>query len=75
MSVKKTSSRDYFSLILDLTRNKKESSVLTVMDFESCYERIWRAGLLKKAAKKGIGGRLWLFIRNFLMERKHYIKG
>ena len=48
-------------------RNRKESSVLTVMDFESCYERIWREGLLKKASAKGIGGRLWLYIRNFLI--------
>ena len=55
-------------------RNRKESSVLTVMDFESCYERIWREGLLKKASAKGIGGRLWLYIRNFLIERKYYIK-
>ena len=29
-------------------RNKNENTVVTVMDFESCYERIWRAGLLKK---------------------------
>ena len=44
------------------------------MDFESCYERIWREGLLKKASAKGIGGRLWLYIRNFLIDRKYYIK-
>ena len=55
-------------------RNRKENSVLTVMDFESCYERIWRAGLLKKASNYGICGRLWLCIKNFLTDRKYYIK-
>ena len=59
---------------LSKARNKKQSSVLTVMDYESCYERIWRAGLLKQASAKGIVGRLWLYIRNFLMDRKYYIK-
>ena len=59
---------------LSKARNKKQSSVLTVMDYESCYERIRRAGLLKKASAKGIVGRLWLYIRNFLMDRKYYIK-
>ena len=55
-------------------RNRKENSVLTVMDFESCYERIWRAGLLKKASNYGICGRLWIYIKNFLTDRKYYIK-
>ena len=43
---------------LSEARNKKQSSVLTVMDYESCYERIWWAGLLKQASAKGIVGRL-----------------
>ena len=55
-------------------RNRKENSVLTVMDFGSCYERIWRAGLLKKASNYGICGRLWMYIKNFLTDRKYYIK-
>ena len=59
---------------LSEARKKKQSSVLTVMDYESCYERTWWAGLLKKASAKGIEGRLWLYIRNFLMDRKYYIK-
>ena len=56
------------------SRNRKEYTVLTVMDFESCYERVWRAGLLKKATGYGIEGRLWVYIRNFLTDRKYYIK-
>ena len=52
-------------------RNKNENTVVTVMDFESCYERIWRAGLLKKASTYGISGRLWLYIKNFIMDRMY----
>ena len=44
------------------------------MDFESCHERIWRAGLLHKASNKGINGRLWLLIKNFIIDRKYYIQ-
>ena len=44
------------------------------MDFESCYERIWRAGLLRKASNRGISGRMWLYIKNFVTERKYYIR-
>ena len=55
-------------------RNKKENTIVTVMDFESCYERIWRAGLLKKASTYGINGRLWIYIKNFIMDRKYYLK-
>ena len=55
-------------------RNKKQHTILTVMDFESCYERIWRAGLLRKASNRGISGRMWLYIKNFVTERKYYIR-
>ena len=53
---------------------KKESTVLAVMDYESCYERIWRAGLLHKASKIGINGRMWLYLKNFLWDRSYYIR-
>ena len=56
------------------SRNRKEHTVLTVMDFESCYERIWRAGLLYKASKKGVCGRMWLYIKNFLTDRNYYMR-
>ena len=55
-------------------RNKKEHLAVAIMDFESCYERIWRAGLLKKAADAGISSRLWQYLWNFLHERRFYIK-
>ena len=44
------------------------------MDFESRYERVWRAGLLKKATGYGTEGRLWIYIRNFLTDQKYFIK-
>ena len=59
---------------LSEARAKKEHSVLAVIDYESCYERIWRAGLLHKASKVGIDGRMWLYIKNFLCDREYYIR-
>ena len=47
---------------------------LAMMDYESCYDRIWRAGLLHKASKIGINGRMWLYIKNFLWDRSYYIR-
>ena len=54
-------------------RNRKQHTIMTVMDFESCYERIWRAGLLHKASNKGIRGRMWLYLKNFVTDIKYYI--
>lgn len=59
---------------LSEARIKKENSVLTIMDYESCYERIWRAGLLYKATRLGLTGRMWLYVRNFLWDRVYYIR-
>ena len=44
------------------------------MDYESCYERIWRAGLLHKASKIEINSRMWLYIINFLWDQSYYIR-
>ena len=44
------------------------------MDFESCYESIWRSGLLHKASGKAIVGRMWLYLKNFLTDRKYCIQ-
>ena len=49
-------------------RNRKEYTFVTVMNYESCYERIWRAGLLKKAFDKGINGRMWIYIKKILLD-------
>ena len=55
-------------------RTRKEHMVVTVMDYESCYERIWRAGLLKKAFENGIEGRMWMYLKNFLIDRQYFIQ-
>ena len=47
-----------------------EAKVLVVVNFESCYGRIWRAGLLHKASNKGINERLLLYIKNLNNDRK-----
>ena len=43
--------------------NRKQHTILTVMNFESCFERILKAGLLHKASGKGIAGRMWLYFK------------
>ena len=54
-----------FKNSLSEAKAKRENTVLAVMDYESCYKRIWRAGLLHKTSKIGIDGRMWLYIKNF----------
>ena len=38
------------------------------------YLKIWRAGLLHKAVKAGVTGRMWLCIRHFMFDRIFYIR-
>ena len=40
---------------LSEARAKGESIVLTLIDYESCFERIWRAGFLHKTSLEGCG--------------------
>ncbi|XP_052783101.1 uncharacterized protein LOC128219333 [Mya arenaria] len=44
------------------------------MDYESCFERVWRAGLLQKAFNSNIRGRLWIYLKEFITDRKYYLK-
>ena len=44
------------------------------MDFESCFEKVWRAGLLYKAKKIGISERMIIYVYNHITERKFYLK-
>ena len=48
-----------------------KTTVAVVMDFDSCYERIWRSGLLCKIRKMGISGRIFIYLANFLNNRKY----
>lgn len=43
------------------------------MNYESCLERVWRAGLLLKAKRKGIKGRPWMYLYNYLHDRQFFI--
>ena len=43
------------------SRNRKEYTVQTVMDFESCYERVWRAGLLRDFLNQSTDREVLLF--------------
>lgn len=52
----------------------KEYSVGVFMDFESCFEKVWRAGLLFKAIKIGICGRMLIYLYNYITDRKYYLK-
>ncbi|XP_053385699.1 uncharacterized protein LOC123536047 [Mercenaria mercenaria] len=58
---------------LQLEKADNKVSVVAVLDYESCFERVWRSGLLFKAREKGIKGRLWLYLYNYLCNRKFYI--
>ena len=53
---------------------KSENTVLVTMDFESCFERVWREGLLKKAEENNIRGRLWIYLKELMSDRKYYLK-
>jgi len=53
---------------------KKQSSVMVVIDYESCFESVWRAGLLKKAHAHGVNGRLWMYLNEFLTDRQYYLR-
>ena len=46
---------------LQEAKARKEYSVVLIMDFESCFEKVWRSGLLFKAIRNGINGRMLMF--------------
>ena len=50
---------------------KKQFSVVLIMDFESCFQKVWRSGLLYKAMKIGIDGRLLMFLHSYVTDRKY----
>ena len=55
-------------------KSKKEYSVAVFMDFESCFEKVWRAGLLYKATKIGICERMFMYLYNHITDRKFYLR-
>ena len=55
-------------------KTNREYSIAMFMDFESCFEKVWRAGLIYKAAKIGICGRMLLYLHNYVNDRKFYLR-
>ena len=55
---------------LQEAKARKEYSVVLIMDFESCFEKVWRSGLLFKAMRNGTNGRMLMFLHNYVTDRK-----
>ncbi|MEW8544656.1 MAG: reverse transcriptase domain-containing protein [Candidatus Thiodiazotropha sp.] len=49
--------------------NKREMTVAVMIDLEKAYDSVWRDGLLLKLYEKGIRGKIWFWLRDFLKER------
>uniref|UniRef100_A0A1A8L2C0 Reverse transcriptase domain-containing protein n=1 Tax=Nothobranchius pienaari TaxID=704102 RepID=A0A1A8L2C0_9TELE len=52
----------------------KESVVAVFFDIEKAYDTLWREGLLIKIKQMGIGGRMFKWIKNFLMGRQIQVR-
>ena len=48
--------------------------MVLIMDFESCFEKVWRSGLLWKAMKTGINGTMLMFLHNYVTDRKYSLR-
>ena len=49
--------------------NKNEHTAALFIDIEKAYDSVWRDGLMRKLKEKGITGRIWCWIRDFLTDR------
>lgn len=49
--------------------NNREMTVAVMIDLEKAYDSVWRDGLLLKLYEKGIKGKIWFWLRDFLRER------
>ena len=49
--------------------NNKKSSCVVYVDLKGAFDRVWRHGLLYKAAKLGITGNILRWLSNYLEER------
>ena len=56
---------------LQEAKARKEYSVVLIIDFESCFEKVWISGLLFKAMRNGINGRMIKFLHNYVTDRKY----
>ena len=49
--------------------NSNEHTAALFIDIEKAYDSVWRDGLMVKLKEKGITGRIWYWIRDFLTDR------
>uniref|UniRef100_A0A3B5QMN0 Reverse transcriptase domain-containing protein n=1 Tax=Xiphophorus maculatus TaxID=8083 RepID=A0A3B5QMN0_XIPMA len=52
----------------------KELMIIVFFDIEKAYDSLWKEGLLIKMKQMGIGGRMYNWIANFLLDRKIRVK-
>ena len=49
--------------------NTKKTTLAVMVDMKKAYDSVWRDGLLYKLDKKGIQGRIWVWLNSFLKDR------
>ncbi len=52
----------------------KETIIAVFFDVEKAYDMLWKEGLLIKLDQIGIGGRIYNWIKEFLIERNIKVK-
>lgn len=50
--------------------NESKATLATFIDMEKAFDSVWRDGLLVKLFDKGINGKIWEWIYDFLKDRK-----
>ena len=64
---------DIYHRIL-LALEQKQHTALVFCDFSKAFDRVWHKGLLLKLEKYGINGKLLLWIKNYLTNRKQCVR-
>ena len=68
--------RDTTDALLRITQdiyngfNNKEHTAALFIDIEKAYDSVWREGLMYKLHGLGIRGRIWGWIKSFLIDRR-----
>ena len=69
---KHRSTEDQLSLLAQEVENgfqEKKKTLAVFFDLTQAFDRVWKEGLLFKLLQKGIGGRLFSWIKNLLIHR------
>ena len=54
---------------IHISLKSKKYTVAVFLDLEKAYDSLWKTGLLRKLSILGIGGKMLLFIKAFLLSR------